>query len=103
MFDIEWIQRKVKENKYYYSKHGDQERQNENLTLREVEEAILSGRIIEQYQDTGRGDSCLVIGFTEKGIPIHIVCGKRSDWLAVITIYIPLPPKFITPYDRGNR
>ncbi|MEM2915723.1 MAG: DUF4258 domain-containing protein [Candidatus Bathyarchaeia archaeon] len=34
---------------YYFSKHGDQERQNENLTVAEIEEALLTGRILEQY------------------------------------------------------
>jgi hypothetical protein len=61
------------------------ERQNDNLTIAEVEEALLGGRILEQYEDTGRGESCLVAGFTESGKPIHIVCGMREDWLVIIT------------------
>lgn len=57
MFTIGSVQEKVRESEYYFSKHGDQERQNDNLTLAEVEEALLSGRILEQYDDTGRGES----------------------------------------------
>ncbi|MGR3311421.1 MAG: DUF4258 domain-containing protein [Candidatus Brocadiales bacterium] len=49
MFEIEWIKERFRRNKYYFSKHGDQERQNDNLTITEVEEAILMGRILEQY------------------------------------------------------
>ena len=103
MFEIEWIQGRVKKEEYYFSKHGDQERQNDNLTVAEIEEALLAGRILEQYKDTGRGKSCLVVGFTEAGKPVHIVCGQRGDWLAVITVYIPRMPKFRTPYERGKR
>ena len=103
MFKIEWICERVKKGEYYFSKHGDQERQNDNLIVAEVEEALLAGRIIEQYDDTGRGESCLIAGFTEAGKPIHIVCGKRGDWLVVITVYIPRPPKFKTRYERGER
>jgi hypothetical protein len=101
VFKIDWIVEKVRQAEYYFSRHGDKERQNENLTVAEVEEALLLGRILEQYEDTGRGESCLVVGFTASGKPIHVVCGKRGDQLVIITIYIPLPPKFKTPYERG--
>jgi len=55
MFDIKWIQDKVSEEEYYFSRHGEQERQNDNLTISEVEQALLNGKILEQYEDTGRG------------------------------------------------
>lgn len=103
MLNIKWIQDCIKKGKYYFSKHSDSERQNENLLITEMEETILSGRILEQYEDTGRGESCLVVGFTEKGKPVHIVCGKRGDDLVMITVYIPGPPKFKTPYERGEK
>lgn len=101
MFKIDWIQERVYHVEYYYSQHGDQERQNDNLTIAEVEQPLLNGRILERYKDTGRGASCLVAGFTDEGKPIHIVCGKRADCLSIITVYIPGPPKFKTPYERG--
>lgn len=103
MFDIVWIQSKVREGEYCFSRHGDQERQNDNLTVSEVEEALRTGRIIEQYEDTGRGESCLVVGFTESGKPLHIVCGEIEDRVAIVTIYIPIPPKFKNPFERGSR
>ncbi len=101
MFDIKWIQDKLRKEEYYFSRHGDKERQNDNLTILEVEEAILSGMILEQYVDTGRGESCLIVGFTNFGKPIHIVCGKTDEELTIITVYIPSPPKFKNPYERG--
>ena len=101
MFKIRWIQEKIRSGDYFFSLHGDHERQNDDLTIAEVEDALLSGRILEQYKDTGRGESCLVVGFTQKGKPIHVVCGKNENVLVVITVYIPTPPKFITPYERG--
>lgn len=103
MLDIKWIQERIRRKEYYFSKHGDQERQNDNLTIAEVEEALLRGRIIEQYENTGRGESCLVVGFTDSGKPIHDVCGVRGNWLVIITVYIPRPPRFKTPYERGKK
>jgi hypothetical protein len=103
MFEIDWLQERVRKGEYYFSKHADQERQNDNILIAEVEEALITGRIIEQYEDSGRGESCLVAGFAKDGKPIHIVCGKRGDWLAAITIYIPRPPKFKTLYERVEK
>lgn len=103
MFEIEWIRAHVKNGEYYFSKHGDQERQNDNLTIAEVEEALLTGSVLEQYENTGRGECCLVAGFTNTGKPIHIICGTRENWLVIITVYIPRPPKFKTPYERGEK
>lgn len=101
MFDIKWIQDRISKSEYYFSRHGDQERQNDQLTISEVEEVLLNGKILEQYKDTGRGESCLVVGFTNFGKPIHAVCGKMEENLAIITVYIPTPPKFKNPYERG--
>ena len=67
----------------------------------EVEEAVLSGRILENYPEDKRGESCLVVGFTNSGIPVHIICGERNGKMVVVTVYIPQPPKFKTPYVRG--
>jgi len=103
LIDVEWIQERIRQGEYFFSKHGDQERQNDNLTISEVKEPLLSGRILEQYIDTGRGESCLVVGFTEEGKPIHTVCGRHGGWLVIITVYIPRPPKFKTPYERGEQ
>ena len=44
MFEISWIQNQVRVGNYYLSQHGDQERQNDNLTVTEVEETLLTGK-----------------------------------------------------------
>ena len=97
---LTWIKERIRDEAYQYSLHGDQERQNDNLSLQEVEEAILSGRTLENYPDTGRGESCLIVGFSDSGKPIIIVCGQRGDKLVIITVYIPSPPRFKTPYEQ---
>lgn len=100
--DQDWIAQCVTAQRYRFSRHGDRERQNDALSLLDVEQALRSGRILEQYPDTGRGESCLVVGFSDSGKPIHIVCGRMGDWMVVVTVYIPTPPKFKTPFERGG-
>ena len=85
---------------YVYTSHADLERKADDLTLKQVETALLDGQILERYPDTGRGESCLALGYADN-IPIHIVCGWRGDQVAVITVYIPGPPKFIDPKTRA--
>ena len=72
------------------------------MSFSDIEEALLNGRILEHYEDTGRGESCLIAGFTDYGKPIHIVCGERRGKLIIITVYIPRPPKFKSPYERSS-
>jgi len=90
-----------RKKEYIFSHHGDNERQNDSLLVSEVLEAIENGIIIEQYEDTGRGNSCLLAGFTVKGKPIHIVCGELNNKIVIITVYILKPPKFKNIFERG--
>lgn len=102
MIAIDWIKQCVTDQTYFYSAHADKERLADNLTLIEIEEAIQNGIILEQYADTGRGSSCLVAGFTLLGKPIHIVVGRKVEQIVIITVYIPTPPKFSTPFKRNR-
>jgi len=94
------IKAKVRMDEYIYTNHAEIERKVDDLTFAQIEEALLSGDILEQYADTGRGESCLVLGYGA-GFPIHVVCGWRGDKVAIITVYIPHPPKFIDAKTRG--
>lgn len=58
--DIKWIKECVRKNAYFLRGHSDKERMDDNLTILEIEGAILSRRIIEDYPDDRRGESCLV-------------------------------------------
>jgi len=102
MISEAWIRQRVRDEHYRYSLHADRERLNDLLNLEDVEQALLSGRILEQYEDTGRGESCLVAGFSDTGKPVHVVCGRMGDWMVIITVYIPMPPKFVTPFQRSE-
>lgn len=75
---------------------------NDRLSIREIETAIVNGRILESYPDTGRGESVLVAGFADSGTPIHIVYGRRAESGVIITVYIPGPPKFVDPFRRSE-
>lgn len=99
--NIDLIKAKVRGNEFSLSDHADHEAADENIDIAEIRQAILDGEILEEYADTGRGASCLIVGIANER-PIHVVCGWRRDQAVVITVYIPKPPKFIDPWTRGR-
>jgi hypothetical protein len=99
--DLALIQAKIKAGRYFLSQHAIEEANTEDLDLIQIETAILNGEILEQYSDTGRGPSCLILGFAGK-LPIHVVCGEKSDRIIVITAYVPMPPHFSDPWTRAT-
>ncbi|MDI6766252.1 MAG: DUF4258 domain-containing protein [Bacteroidota bacterium] len=88
---ISWIQERVRHRQYRLTLHAELERDHDQITLAEIEDALLSKlEIIEDYPFDQRGPSTLVLGFTMKAKPIHFVCG-RGDYsmLVIITVYVP--------------
>ena len=100
--DLDEIKAKVRLSRWVLSHHAEIERRADKLTFAEIEDALLNGDILEQYADTGRGESCLIVGIAEDK-PIHVVCGWRGESIAIITVYVPRPPKFSDPWTRLHR
>lgn len=73
-----------------------------NLRIADVLVSILNGEIIETYPDDPRGYSCLILGKKDDCF-IHTVCGFKNDYLIIITVYIPEPPKWIDERTRGGK
>jgi hypothetical protein len=91
-------------DKALYTKHARDEMENEEfgeILSTEVFQALITGRIIEEYRDDLPYPSCLIYGITDKGRPLHIVCAySEEDELAiVITSYQPDPRKWVD-YER---
>ncbi len=97
--NLDVIIEKVKTNQYVFTLHAEIERKTDDLSFHQIENAIIDGEILEYYSDDDRGKSCLILGFSDN-IPIHVICGWRGDHIAIITVYIPKPPKFLDPWTR---
>lgn len=55
----------------------------------EVIQAIMSGEIIEKYPDDYPYPSCLILGTSDAGKPVHVVCRRGEDEVWMITAYYP--------------
>jgi hypothetical protein len=87
----------VKARRYRFSSHAEKERDSDQITLDEFEHALGAGpEVIENYPTDPRGASCLALGLTAKGEPIHAVCGLSvPNVIVVITIYRPNPSEWL--------
>ena len=82
------------------TQHAQQEMVEEDITLDEVLQAIVTGQIVENYPEHRRGACCLLTGHAQQGRSLHIVCTTAQPVLIIITVYEPKPPKWVTPTQR---
>lgn len=99
--DIAFIKKKIRNQKYDLSIHAHNERQEEQITVEEIEKVLLKGDIIEQYPNDPRGGSCLVAGMVSDK-PLHVACGMRGSRLLIVTVYRPKPPVWIDYKTRAK-
>lgn len=89
------IQKLIKKRDYLFSDHADEEKTKDKLKIEEIEEAILSGKVIEERLDDPRGESRLIAGQSSSGKIIHIVLGLRFGKPIIVTNYIPSQEEWI--------
>jgi len=68
------------------------------ISTQEVRTVIFQGEIIEDYPEDVRGHSCLMLGYGDNGRPIHVVCAPKSDYLAIITAYLPTENQWLADW-----
>jgi hypothetical protein len=93
---FEEIQTKISRRQYEFSKHAVDQSIIREISVAEVEEAI-SGRseVAEDYPDDKYGPSCLILGFTKAGRPIHLQCSyPNRPLIKIITLYEPDPDRW---------
>ena len=91
-----------------FTDHARKEMEEEPLGrihLEEVLQIIETGEIIEQYLDDTPYASCLLLGYTRSGRPLHLVCAPVSaeERLIVITTYQPDPIRWELDLRRRKR
>ena len=69
----------------------------------DVKYVLIKGEIIEQYPDDYPFPSCLLYGKSLNGNPLHVVCGRGTDELWVITAYRPSLIKWNDDYKTRRR
>jgi hypothetical protein len=96
------IREKVSSNKFFLSLHALAESAADEITYDEICQTLLTSSILEEYPDDPRGESCLAYGKLPDGRYLHVVIGRKQDFLVAITAYLPTLPKWISPTQRAR-
>jgi hypothetical protein len=88
---LEEIQTKILRRQYEFTKHAVDQSIIRDISVAEVEEAMLGkSEVVEDYPDDKYGPSCLILGFTKAGRPLHLQCSYPSrSLIKIITLYEP--------------
>ena len=87
--NIENIKKLVKNGNVRWTNHVILRLIQREISQLEVEEAILNGEIIEEYENDYPYPSCLIYGCSIKNKILHIVCGITESEVWIITAYHP--------------
>jgi hypothetical protein len=91
------IREKIECRQYELSKHAVDQSILRDINVAEIEEAI-SGQseIIDNYPEDKYGATCLILGYTKAGRPLHIQCSYPSrPLIKIVTLYEPDPQYWI--------
>ena len=89
ILSIEIIKRCILQRKIIWTKHCLNRINQRNIEIKDIKNAVNTGKIIEYYDADYPYPSCLILGRDTKGKTIHIVCGKSEETIYMITAYYP--------------
>ena len=86
---LQRLRKKIIDRAYYLSAHAEEEMWDDSLERRDVENAILNGRIEKRLSKDPRGVRYRMEGPAVDGRLIHVVCRLDSErTLRIITVYV---------------
>jgi hypothetical protein len=71
---IEEIRQKIETEQFEFSKHAVDQSIIRRISVQEVREIFGNAEVIEDYPEDKYGPSCLILGRTGAGRPLHIQC-----------------------------
>ena len=94
---LDEIQIKIQRRRFEFSKHAVDQSIIREISVAEIEQAMSNlSEVIEDYPDDKYGPSCLILGFTDSGRPLHIQCSYPSrPLIKIVTVYQPDPELWI--------
>lgn len=88
MSRIQQIRQKIIDRAYYLSSHAEDEMLDDLLGRRDIENAIIKGRIHRKLTEDIRGIRYRIEGPALDGRLVHVICRFKSDGhLIIITVY----------------
>lgn len=92
--DLDAVKEIARRRLLIFTEHAVRQMIKRQITDDEVRDAILFGEIIEDYPDDKYSPSCLILGATRAGRPLHVQCSDPPR-VRVVTVYQPDPTEWI--------
>ena len=93
---IDEIREKIEAGQFEFSKHAVDQSIIRRISVKETQELFGNAEVIEDYPEDKYGPSCLILGKTREGRPLHIQCSYPSrPLIKIITLYEPDPDLWI--------
>ena len=98
---VQGVREKVAAGAFEFSQHATDQSILRHVSVRELREAVAVGEVIEDYPNDEYGSSCLILGCTRRGRPVHVQCSYPSrPLIKIITLYEPDPALWIDYKQR---
>ena len=102
MKDFEEARLQLAAGAYVLSEHAYVRAVERNISAEELRSAGRVCELLEEYLDDKYGPSCLALGYTLAGRPLHIQMSLMDGPVVkLITVYVPDPSEWTD--DRGRR
>ena len=96
MARIDDIRSKVIRDEFEFTRHALDRTILRRIHVSEIREAIDTGQIIEDYPEDKYGPSCLILGCTQAGRPLHLqLTYPLQSLIKLITVYEPDPDEWV--------
>lgn len=93
MFDeiLRRMREKISSGLYVMTLHAEEEMSDDNLTIYDIEQGILTGEILERQKDRVTAESKYrIVGTTVDGGEVEIIAKlSPTGKLVIITVYVP--------------
>ena len=100
MKTLEQIRNHLSGGEFDFSRHAMKRAAERNIGKQEIRQAGTTATIVEEYPEDKYSPSCLLMGFTRAGRPLHIqVSLADGDLVKIITLYEPRAEEWIE-YSR---
>ena len=95
------IRLQLRQGQFEFSRHAFRRAIERDISDQEIIQTGTNVTIIEDYPEDKYAPSCLLLGFTDAGRPLHIqVSFIESDLVRIITLYEPEEADWIDFSER---
>ncbi len=101
MKTLNQIRDQLSVGEFNFSRHALKRVVERNISETEIKQIGMNANMIEEYPDDKYSPSCLLLGYTQTGRPLHIQVSRAdTDLVKIITLYEPDTAEWINYSQR---